>query len=86
MKLLLPNDWSEDWIVGYRRITSRQLQFEPVYVNDKPSKYNKKDKLYIMICPCYRKTNIEQLNESDCIIVYGKRNVKYKIHCLAELL
>lgn len=83
-QILLPKDWSEDWIVGYRRITSRQLQSEPVFVNDKPPKYNKKDELYSMICPCCRGTNIEQLDESNRITVYGKRGGVYKMkyHCL----
>ena len=41
-QVLLPKDWSEDWVVGYRFVTSEPLMDYPDYTTEKPSEIRKK--------------------------------------------
>ena len=36
-QVLLPENWSEDWVVGYRFVTSEPLMNYPEYSKDKPN-------------------------------------------------
>ncbi len=36
-QVLLPQDWSEEWVVGYRFVTSEPLMDYPEYTDEKPS-------------------------------------------------
>ena len=58
-QILLPKDWPESWIIGYRRITECQLQFVPQYKLRRPPEFditakpgdNSKNTLYRTVCP-----------------------------------
>lgn len=41
-QVLLPKDWSEDWIIGYRFVTSEPLMDYPTYSSEKPSEIRNK--------------------------------------------
>ena len=36
-QVLLPQDWSEEWVIGYRFVTSEPLMDYPEYTDEKPS-------------------------------------------------
>ncbi len=36
-QVLLPENWSEDWVLGYRFVTSEPLMDYPEYTTEKPS-------------------------------------------------
>ncbi len=86
-QILLPFNWSIDWIVGFRRVTGRQLQAEPSY----PLKFdlktfehvNEKKFLYNKICPLCGFDNIESLSEDNQIVIKGIKGNSYtmKYHC-----
>lgn len=40
--ILLPFDWSEEWVVGYRFVTSEPLMDYPKYQKEKPNEIRKK--------------------------------------------
>lgn len=76
-QLILPNEWSEEWVVGYRRITSRQLEAEPHFWPEKPSEIAAgKDKLYQKICPLCGYWRTKQLDTQDWIEVTGCKRKK----------
>lgn len=41
-QVLLPFDWSEEWVVGYRFVTSEPLMDYPQYMKEKPNEIRKK--------------------------------------------
>lgn len=41
-QVLLPQNWSKEWIVGYREVTSKPLQEYPEYYLTEPKCYKKK--------------------------------------------
>lgn len=41
-QILLPFDWSEEWVVGYRFVTSKPLMDYPKYQKEKPIEIRKK--------------------------------------------
>ena len=89
-QVLLPRDWPTSWIVGFRRVTSRQLQKIPEYSSVKTdddilkriSCVNKKD-LYSKVCPiCGCEDVVALSNEKQFDIVGCKGNIyKMKYHC-----
>lgn len=40
-QILLPENWSEEWVKGYRFVTSEPLMTYPVYENEKPDEIRK---------------------------------------------
>lgn len=78
-QILLPKYWPEDWIIGYRRITARQLQSEPIFINGKPPKCNEKDELYGLVCPKCGRESIKKLDEKECFTIVGKKGGRYKM-------
>lgn len=82
-QVLLPKDWPEDWIVGYRRITSNQLSSQPVFISGKPPKCNTKNELYTLTCPRCVSENIRRLDEAERFVIIGKKGGVYKMkhHC-----
>ncbi len=41
-QILLPYNWSEEWVVGYRFVTSEPLMDYPEYTKEKPNEIRKK--------------------------------------------
>lgn len=93
-QVLLPEGWSESWIVGYRRITSRQLQIVPKYNLGKPPLFDTKgkagevlkNKLFRQICPKCCSENIRKLEDNERFFVKGSKGNWYKMFytCLEE--
>lgn len=88
-QILLPRNWPQSWIVGYRRVTSRQLQQLPEYpyhVYEDISKdigcINKSD-LYGKVCPVCGFENITVLSPEQQFNIVGCKGNVYtmKYHC-----
>lgn len=76
-QILLPLDWPEEWIQGYRRVSGRQLQIMPTYWPQRPEEMVLgKDALYSDICPrcCY--PHIRELQHNEQITITGTKG-----HC-----
>lgn len=70
-QIILPKDWSDQWIQGYRHVSGRQLQIEPTFWPNQPEEITVgKNALYPGICPrcCYWKTRKLKQNEEFSII------------------
>lgn len=77
-QVLLPVNWSEKWILGYRRVSSWQLQIVPTYWPEKPEEITVGIKnLYPDICPrcCFHRTR--KLSEEEQFIVIGRLGGRY---------
>lgn len=77
-QILLPQDWPEEWIQGYRRVSGRQMQIEPVYWSTKPEEIALgKESLYPPICPrcCY--SRIRALKPEEQITIIGSKGRSY---------
>lgn len=77
-QLILPKNWPEDWIQGYRRVSGRQLQIVPTYWPERPEDLTtKKEALYPDICPrcCYPHTRMLAPDEQFTII--GSKGTHY---------
>jgi hypothetical protein len=91
-QILLPKDWSTDWIVGYRRVTSRQLVKLPEYKSIKSQEeLNKiscvnKTILYNKICPICECEEIEVLSPEKQFEIVGCKGSVFlmKYHCLND--
>ncbi len=73
-QIMLPENWPEDWVQGYRRISGRQLQIEPVYWPEKPEELTTdKESLYPEICPrcCYHR--IRRLRPEEQFSIVGAK-------------
>lgn len=82
-QILLSYNWHENWIIGYRRVSARQLQVEPRYYTKKPETIiiNGAHKA---VCPMCCDTNTVQLSESEQFTITGCNGGVYtmKLHCL----
>ena len=84
-QLLLPRDWLEDWVQGYRRITARQLQAVPYYWPQKPEEIVVgKNGLYPHLCPLCGYERTKELNETEQFEIVGIKGNRYtmKRKCL----
>lgn len=84
-QIMLPENWPDDWVQGYRRISGRQLQIEPKYWPEKPEETTaEKGFLYPECCPrcCYHR--IRRLRTDEQFTVIGSKGGKYlmKKQCL----
>ena len=73
-QILLPLDWSEEWIQGYRRVSGRHLQVEPTYWSIRSEEIALgKESLYPGICPrcCYGYTR--KLKSDAQITIRGSK-------------
>ena len=86
-QILLPKDWPESWIIGYRRITERQLQFVPQYRLGKPPEFdvcakpgdNIKNTLYRAVCPRCCSENVRKLPASEIFTITGSKGNQYEM-------
>lgn len=84
-QILLPKDWPEEWVQGYRRITARQLQSPPRYRAQKPDTVSVgKDKLYSHICPLCGYEHVQKLRDDEQFDIVGIKGNLYtmKWKCL----
>lgn len=78
-QILLPLGWPESWIIGYRRLTARQLQSPPCFISQKPPEYDSKENLYRMICPACGCEECRKLTEEERFTITGSKGNPYKM-------
>lgn len=78
-QILLPQNWSEDWVMGYRRVTARQLQFEPHYKDIKYNEIDSLDSLYPTMCPLCGSTENLHLEEDKQFNYFGSKGNIYTV-------
>lgn len=76
-QVLLPRNWPESWIVGYRRVTSRQLLSPPYFTPQKPVEYDTKETLYRKICPACGSEQIRKLAAAEQFSITGQKGNQY---------
>lgn len=76
-QILLPREWPEDWITGYRRLTARQLQAPPYFNLPKPCEYDRKGELYRMSCPACGCEECRKLAEQEQFAIIGRKGNQY---------
>ena len=81
-QVLLPREWPEDWIIGYRRLTGRQLQTYPYFTANKPSGYSTKETLYTKICPVCGCEEIRELLRDEQFTIIGCKGNQYTLRSL----
>lgn len=84
-QLLLPKDWPEEWVQGYRRVTARQLQSPPCYWPEKPDAIIVgKSGLYPRLCPLCGYEHTRVLDETEQFEITGIKGNRYtmKRKCL----
>jgi len=79
-QVLLPKNWPESWIVGYRRVHLSQIQSEPIYSLDKISVINDKSSLYPHHCPICGSVDIIIYKDEDAIQFVCSKGCKYRAH------
>lgn len=92
-QIILPINWSVNWITGIRRVTARQLQKVPEYLSvteyedmlERVSCLNKED-LYKKSCPLCGWEDIEVLSPDKQFDIIGCKGNTYKMqyHCMRE--
>lgn len=84
-QIMLPYNWSEGWIVGYRRVAARQLQVVPKYPLKTPNPVVLND-VRKAICPMCCDTNTVKLSANEKFTITGCNGGEYtmKLHCLNE--
>lgn len=85
-QILLPLNWSEKWIVGYRRVTQRQLMNPPSFSLKKEDLplIDKKETLYKIETCCFcGGSDVTRLSEAEQLEVIGSKNNHYtmKFRC-----
>ena len=82
-QIMLPYNWSENWIVGYRRVAARQLQVVPKYPLKNPDPVILND-VRKPICPICCDTNTVELCDNEKFTITGCNGGEYtmKLHCL----
>lgn len=83
-QILLTERCKKEWVLGYRRIMSRQITHMPKYkLADISEEIEKKD-LYSSICPLCGSTNIVTLGKDEQFSIKGSKGNTYmmKHHCL----
>ena len=79
-QILLPENWPETWVQGYRRVSGRQIQIEPTYWPIKPDEIAQgKEKLYPNVCPrcCY--PYVRKLGPDEAVTVTGSKGRSYTL-------
>ena len=81
-QVLLPYGWPEAWIIGYRRLTGRQLQTYPYFTANKPTGCSTKETLYTKICPACGCEEIRELLPNEQFTVIGCKGNQYTLRSL----
>ena len=86
-QILLPRNWSEeDWTIGYRRVTTRQLINPPEFKlkkSDLPESDIKATVYKIPVCYCCGGSDVTKLEKSEQFEVEGSKGNRYimRFHC-----
>ena len=86
-QILLPKNWSEeDWTIGYRRVTTRQLINPPEFKlkkSDLPESDAKATVYKIPVCCSCGGSDVTKLEESEQFEVEGSKGNRYiiRFHC-----
>lgn len=85
-QILLPKDWPEEWVLGYRRITARQLINPPEFAlkkSDLPENDKKITVYKIPVCCCCGNSDVTKLEKGEQIEVVGSKGNRYvmRFHC-----
>lgn len=81
-QILLPQNWSEKWIIGYRRVTQRQLMNPPRFPlgKDDLPLIDKKETLYKIDTCCFcGGSDVTRLKENEWVEVVGSKNNRYTL-------
>ena len=70
-QIMMPLNWPKEWVIGYRRVSTRQLQKEPVYTEGIPE-----DRI-MYIEDLYKPRTCPQCGSTDNIIVYHGADADY---------
>lgn len=70
-QILLPFDWSVDWVIGYRQVYMRQLQQEPLFIQGIP-----KDEI-MDIDDLYKPRTCPKCRRKNIIVVYHGTDSDY---------
>lgn len=76
-QILLPRGWPDSWIVGYRRVTTRQLQAKPTFVTEKIGEHDTKEDVYRRQCPLCGSEEVLKLPEEEQFVFIGSRGNEY---------
>lgn len=76
-QVLLPFDWPDSWIVGYRRIRGRQLQSVPYYSPEPIGMCDGKDSVYRKVCPACGCEEVRRLPIGEQFVIIGCRGNAY---------
>lgn len=79
-QILMPKNWSEDWIVGYRRITLSQIHSKPRYSMDIISVVNDKSSLYPHSCPACSSIDITIFKDEEALQFTCSKGCTYRAH------
>lgn len=83
-QLILPKQWPPEWVLGYRRITSRQLQQIPAYRPGQVPPAANKSSAYSHICPYCGSEHIRKLNPEERFSIIGCKGNKYVMKSVCE--
>lgn len=81
-QILLPQNWSEKWIIGYRRVTQRQLMNPPCFPLEKDNLpiIDKKETLYKIEACCFcGGSDVTRLKKNEWVEVVGSKNNRYTL-------
>ena len=70
-QIMMPLNWPKEWVIGYRRVSTRQLQKEPVYTEGIPE-----DRI-MYIEDLYKPRTCPLCGSTDNIIVYHGADADY---------
>ncbi len=79
-QVLMPIDWSESWIRGYRRITFSQIHSEPEFSMDIVSVINNKSTLYPHNCPICGSLDVTYFKDEEALQFTGSKGCTYRAH------
>ena len=79
-QIILPQNWSEEYVVGYRFVTTHQLINPPTYTMSEPEEKVSKNNLYrIPACPNCSGSNVVMLAANNKIVVTGSNGGRYQM-------
>lgn len=79
-QVIMPRSWKENYIIGYRVVTTHQLINPPIYSINEPQEVIATDKLYkILACPYCGGSNVDLLSVKDRIRIIGSKGGKYTL-------
>lgn len=80
-QILLPKDWSEEMVIGYRRVTSRQLLNKPYFsMRIKPDvDILKGENIYKPVCPACGCDDVDKLSDNDKFTIVGAKGGVYEM-------